>query len=41
MRYTSDLTNHEWNLIAYCFPKPSLRGRRHQHPYRELLNALF
>ena len=41
MRYTSDLIDNEWNLIAYCFPKPSKRGRRRQHTYRELLNAIF
>ena len=27
MRYTSDLTDNEWNLIAYCFPKPGKKGR--------------
>ena len=41
MRYTSDLSETEWNLVSYCFPKPSKRGRRRQHPYRELLNAIF
>ena len=41
MRYTSDLTDTEWNLIAYCFPKPSKKGRRRKHRFRELLNAIF
>ena len=41
MRYTSDLTDNEWNLIAYCFPKPGKKGRPRQHTYRELLNAIF
>ena len=41
MRYTSDLTDHEWNLMAYCFSKPGKRGRRRRHSYRELLDALF
>lgn len=41
MRYTSDLTNTEWQLISYCFPKPSNKGRRRKHPFRELLNAIF
>ena len=41
MRYTSDLTDAEWQLIDYCFPKPSKRGRRRKHPFRELLNAVF
>ena len=41
MRYTIDLTDREWNLISYCFPKPSKKGRPRQHAYRELLNAIF
>ena len=41
MRYTSDLTDNQWTLIDYCFPKPSKRGRRRKHPFRELLNAVF
>lgn len=41
MRYTSDLSDAEWHLIHYCFPKPSKRGRRRKHPFRELLNAMF
>ena len=41
MRYTSDLTHTEWQLIDYCFPKPSKKGRRRKHPFRELLNAIF
>jgi putative transposase len=41
MRYTTDLTDAEWNLIGYCFPKRSKTGRPRQHTYRELLNAMF
>jgi putative transposase len=41
MRYTTDLTDAEWQLIDYCFPKPSKTGRPRQHTYRELLNAMF
>ena len=41
MRYTSDLTDAEWQLIDYCFPKPSKTGRPREHPFRELLNAIF
>jgi len=26
MRYTTDLTDAEWQLIHYCFPKPSKTG---------------
>ena len=41
MRYTSDITDAQWRLIDYCFPKPSKKGRRRKHPFRELLNAVF
>jgi len=41
MRYTHDLTDAEWQFIEYCFPKPHPTGRPRQHPYRELLNAMF
>ena len=41
MRYTSDLSDAEWQLIDYCFPKPSKKGRPRKHSFRELLNAIF
>ena len=41
MRYTPDLSDAEWQLIHYCFPKPAKTGRPREHPYRELLNAMF
>jgi putative transposase len=41
MRYTSDLPDAEWQLIHYCFPKPSKHGRPREHEFRELLNAIF
>jgi transposase len=41
MRYTSDLTDAEWHLIDYCFPKPCQTGRPREHSYRELLNGIF
>lgn len=41
MRYTSDLSDAEWQLIHYCFPKPNKKGRPREHSYRELLNAIF
>jgi len=41
MRYTHDLTDAEWQLIQYCFPKPAKTGRPREHTYRELLNAMF
>ena len=41
MRYTSDLTDAEWQLIDYCFPKPAKTGRPREHSFRELVNAIF
>ena len=41
MRYASDLSDREWKLIEYCLPKPSKRGRPHEHRLRELVNAIF
>lgn len=41
MRYISDLTDTEWQLIEHCFPKPAKRGRPREHAFRELLNAIF
>jgi putative transposase len=41
MRYTSDITECEWQFIHYCFPKPSKTGRPREHSYQELLNAMF
>jgi len=41
MRYTHDLSEAEWQLIHYCFPKPAKTGRPREHTYRELLNAMF
>lgn len=41
MRYTTDLTDDEWSLIAYCLPKPARTGRPREHAYRDLLNAIF
>ena len=35
------MTDTEWNLIAYCFPKPAATGRPRQPAYRELLKAIF
>ena len=41
MRYTSDLNDSEWQMVDYCFPKSSKRGRPRKHPFRELLNAVL
>ncbi len=39
--YPTDLNDTEWNLIAQLLPQPSKRGRPREHPYREILNAIF
>jgi putative transposase len=41
VRYTSDLTDSEWQLIDYCFPEATKHGRPREHPYRELVNGIF
>ena len=41
MRYTTDLTDLEWNHISHCFPQPAKKGRRRQRSLRELVNANF
>jgi putative transposase len=41
MRYTSDLTDTEWQLIDYCFPEPCQTGRPREHRCLELLNGIF
>lgn len=39
--YPSDLTDGEWELIMPHLPAPRKRGRRRQHDWRLLLNAMF
>jgi putative transposase len=41
VRYTSDVTDNEWQIIDYCFPKPCKKGRPRKHAVRELVNAIF
>jgi putative transposase len=41
MRYTSDLTPSEWNLISYCFPKASNFGRPREYSYLEIFNGIL
>jgi putative transposase len=41
MRYTTDLSDTEWQLLQHFFPKPGKTGRPREHSYRELLNAMF
>jgi putative transposase len=39
--YPSDLTEHEWNIIAPLIPKPKSGGRSIKHTRRTILNAIF
>ena len=41
MRYTTDLSDHEWQLLKPSFPRTRPLGRPREHSYRELLNAMF
>src|ERR1035438_10776046 len=41
MRYTSDLTQSEWDLISCCFPKASSFGRPRKYPYLEIFNGIL
>ncbi|HRY48634.1 MAG TPA: transposase [Candidatus Paceibacterota bacterium] len=41
MRYSSDLSEAEWQLIEYCFPKAQKKGRPRKHSFRALLTAIF
>jgi putative transposase len=42
LRYPSDLSDKEWEIIKPYFPIHSLdRGRKRVHSYREILNAIF
>jgi transposase len=41
LRYPSDLTDAEWQLLAPLLPSPAQTGRRRAWPMRELINAIF
>ena len=41
MAYTSDLTDDQWSLISYCFPRECKTGRPRLHAPRHLLDAIF
>jgi len=41
MRYASDITDEQWKIISYCFPKAAKTGRPRKYSYREILNAIF
>ena len=40
-RYTSDLSENQWQLIAYLFEPRPATGRPREHSFRELLNGCF
>ena len=41
MRYKTDLSDNEWQLLQQSFPRARKLGRPREHSYRELLNAMF
>ena len=41
LRYPSDLTDAEWQVVAPMFPPPATTGRHRAWPMRELINAMF
>src|SRR5436190_6457678 len=40
-RYATDLTDAEWNIIAWLVPPPKPGGRPIKYKRREILNAIF
>lgn len=41
LRYGSDLTDAEWQLIEPYLPPPQRRGRRRRWPMRQIVEAIF
>jgi putative transposase len=41
LRYGSDLTDAEWEIIAPFMPAPARTGRPREWPTREIMNAIF
>jgi putative transposase len=41
LRYPSDLTDAEWQILAPLLPPPAETGRRRSWPMREVMNAIF
>jgi len=41
LRYETDLTAAEWQLVAPFLPAPKRRGRPLSWPLREIVNAIF
>lgn len=40
-RYSSDLTDREWQVIQPLLPPPNTRGRKREVDEREILNGIF
>src|ERR1700688_1845225 len=40
LRYGSDLSDEEWQILASLLPPPAKTGRRWVWPMREMLNAI-
>ena len=41
LRYPSDLTDAEWQILAPLLPPPAGTGRHRYWPMREVMNAIF
>jgi transposase len=41
LRYGSDVSDEEWNLLAPLLPPPAKTGRHREWPMREMVNAIF
>jgi putative transposase len=41
LRYESDLSDAEWEILAPFMPAPARTGRPRQWPMREIMNAIF
>lgn len=41
LRYGSDLSDAEWEILAPFMPAPARTGRPRQWPLREIMNAIF
>ena len=41
LRYPSDLTGEEWEILAPMLPQPARTGRRRSWRMREVINAIF
>jgi putative transposase len=41
LRYSSDLTDAEWQVLEPFFPPPAQTGRHRAWPMREVVNAIF